>query len=120
MDSMTLRRQCKLLSLPNFSDIKIEEVAVENGLNASRNHSDRIKEILRVETIEPVEDVQRAVHAERKQIVTGDGFSLPRLTDHEQLWKDCHRLQVDGERPEYLKESKLVVYNERQKNGGHE
>jgi hypothetical protein len=34
--------------------------------------------------------------------VGGNGLCLARLADHEQLWQDGHRLQVDGEGPQDL------------------
>ncbi len=36
----------------------------------------------------------------------GDGLSLTGLADHEKLGQDGHRLQVDGERPQNLGQTK--------------
>lgn len=36
--------------------------------------------------------------------MSGDGLSLSSLADHEELWQDGHRLQIDGESPEDLSE----------------
>ena len=51
---------------------------------------------------DPVEEIERAVDAQRKQVVARDGLRLTRLAHHEQLRQDGHRLQVDGEGPEDL------------------
>lgn len=32
----------------------------------------------------------------------GDGLGFSGLADHEQLWKDGHRLQIDGKSPQDL------------------
>lgn len=56
---------------------------------------DKIIEIFGIVTVDPVEDVESAVGAESEQVVTGDRLGLARLADHEQLWQDGHRLQVD-------------------------
>ena len=52
---------------------------------------------------DPVEEIERAVDAQRKQVVARDGLRLARLAHHEQLRQDGHRLQVDGESPEDLR-----------------
>ena len=41
-------RKLKLLALENLRDVKIEEVAVEDGLNASRHDSDDVVESLKI------------------------------------------------------------------------
>ena len=92
--------------LNTFSDIEIEEVAVEHRLDTASNDGDQVEEALRVVAVDPVENVQRPVAAECKQVVTGDRFCLACLTDHEQLWQDRHRLQVDRECPQDLRHNK--------------
>lgn len=87
-----------------FGYVQIKEVTVENGLDTAGNDGDQVKETLRVVTVDPVEDVECPVNAERKQIVTGYCFCLTSFTDHKQLGQDRDRLQVDGERPQDLSE----------------
>ena len=86
-----------------FCNIQIEEVTVENSLDAASHDGNQIKESLKVVTVDPVENVEGAVGAEGKQVVAGDRLGLARLADHEELRQDGHRLQVDGERPQDLR-----------------
>lgn len=51
---------------------------------------------------DPVWDVQRAVNAQRRNIVHGDGIRLARALQHEQLRQDRHALEPDAEAPEDL------------------
>ena len=60
-------------------------------------------------SVDPVENIESSVRAEGKEVVGRDGLGLASLLDHEQLGKDGHRLQVDGEGPEDLHEGELVV-----------
>lgn len=87
------------LAFENFSDIEIEEIAVEDSLYNAGNHSNDIEESFEVETVDPVEEVQSTVWSQSEQVVAGDTFSFARLGDHEELREDSHRLQVDGESP---------------------
>lgn len=87
---------------PTFGDIKIEEVTVEDSLNHSSYHGNQVKEALKIETPDPVEEIQGSIQAQAEQIVGGDRLCLAGLADHEELRQDCHRLQVDGEGPKNL------------------
>ena len=60
-------------------------------------------------SVDPVENIESSVRAEGKEVVGRDGLGFASLLDHEQLGKDGHRLQVDGEGPEDLHEGELVV-----------
>jgi len=86
-----------------FCDVEIEEVTVEDGLDTSSDDGDEVQKSLGVIAVDPVEDVQGAVDAKGKQVVTRDCLGLARLTDHEQLWQDCNRLQIYRERPKDLR-----------------
>ena len=108
----------KLLSLENLSDVKIEEVAVENGLNAAGDDSDDVIEALEVVAVDPVEDVEAAVGAKGEQVVAGDRLGLPGLGDHEQLGQDGDTLQVDGEGPQDLHHAELVVHDKTEEDAG--
>lgn len=85
-----------------FSDVQIEEVTVKHSLYTASNNSNEVKEVLRVISVYPVENVECTVGAQGKQIVARDSLCLPCLTDHEQLWQDGYWLQVDRECPQYL------------------
>lgn len=88
-------RQNKTLATQNLSDIQIEEVAVENGLDAASNYHNQIKKALHVIAINPVDYVEGTVKTEGKQVMACYGLSLSSLVQHEQLRKNCHRLQID-------------------------
>lgn len=94
---------------PTFGDIKVEEVTVEDSLDHTSHNGDHVKEALKVETPDPVEEIERPIQAQGEQVVGGDRLCLSGLTDHEELRKDCHRLQVDWECPQDLMADKLYV-----------
>jgi len=104
-----LGRQLQFLPLQNLGDVKVEEVAVEDGLHAPGHDGDDVIEALRVVPEDPVENVEAPVGAEGEQVVAGDGFRLAGLANHEELGEDGHALQVDGEGPEDLHHGELVV-----------
>lgn len=97
-----LRWQAQLLAFQHFGDIKIEEVTVEDSLDHAGHDGNHVKEALKVETPDPIEEIQSPVQAQTEQVVGRDRLGLARLADHEELWEDGHRLQIDGERPENL------------------
>jgi len=83
-------------------DVKVEEVAVENGLHDAGHHGDLVEEALGVVAPHPVGYVEGSVEAEEEQVVSGDGLGLAGLCDHEELRHYGHRLQEDGEGPQDL------------------
>lgn len=87
---------------PTFGDIKVEEVTVEDSLDHTGHNGDHIKEAFKVVTPDPVEDIEGPIQTQAEQVVGGNCLCLASLADHEELRQDCHRLQVDGERPEDL------------------
>lgn len=109
-----LRWQAQLLAFQHFGDIKIEEVTVEDSLDHTSHYGNHVKEALKVETPDPVEEVKGPIQPQAEQVVGGDRLSLPGLADHEELRQNCHRLQIDGERPQDL-QGREVVVNENRK-----
>jgi len=95
-------------------DIQVEEVAVEDGLHTTRHNSDQVEESGVVVSVDPVEDVEGTVRSQCEQVVRGDGLRFTRLRDHEELWKDGDRLEVDGEGPQHLHHRHAVVHQHRQ------
>ena len=73
-----------------FCNVQVEEVAVEDCLHTAGNDSDQVEEAFKVVAVDPVNDVESTVGAQREQIVAGDGFGLAGLANHEQLWQDGH------------------------------
>lgn len=69
---------------------------------------------LGVVSVDPVQQVQRTVRSEGKQIVAGDALRLARFADQEQLRQDGHRLQVDRERPQHLQRGERGMNQQRQ------
>lgn len=68
-----------------FCYIQIEEITVEDGLHNPSNNGDHVKEALKVEPPYPVDEVQRSVESQEKQVVCSDGLSFTSLTDHKKL-----------------------------------
>lgn len=87
---------------PTFGDIKVEEVTVEDSLDHTGHNGDHVKEAFKVETPDPVEEIEGSIQAQAEQVMGGDRLCFTSLADHEELRQDCHRLQVDGERPQDL------------------
>lgn len=104
-----LRWQAQLLALQHFSDIKVEEVTVEDSLDHSGHNGDHVEEALEIEAPDPVEEIEGPIQAQAEQVVGGDGLGLARLADHEELREDGHRLQVDRERPKDLEQREVMV-----------
>jgi len=108
----------ELLSLHDLGDVEVEEVAVEDGLDAAGHDRDDVIERLSVVPVDPVENVEAPVGPEREQVVGGDWFRLAGLRHHEQLRQDGNWLQVDGEGPEDLHDGELVVEGQGQQDAG--
>jgi len=62
--------------------VQVEEVGVEHGLDAAGHHGEKL---LGVEAVEPVEDVEGAVAAQREQVVSCDRLRLACLWQQTQL-----------------------------------
>lgn len=105
----SLRRQGELLPLQHFRDVKIEKVAVKDGLDTASEDRDQVEESLEVVSVCPVEDVQSPVGSESEEVVGSDRFGLSGLADHEQLGQDRDAFQVDREGPQDLHWIERVV-----------
>jgi len=77
--------QLERLPLDDFGDVKVEEVAVEDGLNAAGHNGNYVVEAFCIVSVDPVDDVECPVGSECEQVVGGDGLGLARLGDHEEL-----------------------------------
>ena len=53
-------------------------------------------------TVDPIENVEKSIDAQREEIVAGDRLRLAGSADHVQLRKDRHGFEIDGECPENL------------------
>ena len=107
-----------LLAGHDLGDVEIEEVAVEHNLDHAGHDGDDVIEGLLIVAEDPVEDVGAAIGSKGEQIVAGDRLGLPGLGDHEQLGQDGDTLQVDGEGPQDLHHTELVVEDKGQESGG--
>lgn len=70
--------------------------------------------------VDPVRDVERAIHAERCKVMRSDSFRLAGALEHEQLRKDSDGLEIDGEGPEDLCEGERIVEYEGEHQGRSE
>lgn len=96
--------QLELGALEHLVVVDPEEVAVKNRLDDTRDNRDIVNVPLglRRVPVDPVGDVQRAVHAQREQVVRRDGLGLAGALQHEELREDGDGLEPDGEGPEDL------------------
>jgi len=115
-----LAREDQGLSFEHFGDVEVEKVDVENSLDDSSNNSNWVEEALCVVSVDPVEDVKSAVHAQHEQVVACDGFRFPSFRHHEQLREDRTSLKVDRVSPENLSHGEGVVEDKSQDNAGSE
>jgi len=63
-------------------------------------------------SVDPVQDVKCTVRAESKEVVAGNVFGFPSFGNHEQLWHDCNRFEVNGKGPTDFEWGEVVVKNE--------
>lgn len=89
-------------------------------MDYARKDHDQIVVRLREVSVDPVQQVERPVTAQSEQVMAGDALRLAGLGDEEQLRKDGHRLQVDGERPEHLHDGEVVVDEQRENGAGNQ
>jgi len=83
-------------------------------LDASSDDSDEIEESGIVVSVDPVEDVECTVGAQREQIMRGDGFSFARFGYHEELGQDGDGFQIYREGPQHLHHRHAMVDQHRQ------
>lgn len=116
--------QLELLALENLVVVDVEEVRVQNRLNETSNNGNPVDLVLvgrlHQVSVDPVGNVQGAVATEGKEVVGGDGLGLASSLQHEQLGKNGHRLEPDGERPENLLDGVLVWEDYGEKGSTHE
>ena len=79
-------RQTCCYSNLTFSDVQIEKVAIQYRLHTASHDGNQVKETLKVEAVDPVDDVESSVSTKGKEIMAGDGLCLAGLADHEELW----------------------------------
>jgi len=108
--SSYLSRQFEIApSLDHSSDIEIEEIGIENGLNDTSDDGDRIEECLRVVAIDPVENIQRTIGAEGEKIMSSYRLRRACLGQQEELRQNRDRFEIDTERPQNLHDRKFVI-----------
>jgi len=108
----SLRRQSELLSLHHFGDVKIEKVAVKDGLDTAGEDRDQVEEPLEIVSVSPVENVQSPVSTESEEVMGSNRFSLSGLANHEQLRQDRDGFHVNREGPQDLHRVERVVDNQ--------
>lgn len=73
-----------------FCYVQVEEIAVQDCLNTACYNRDQVEEAFKIESVDPVEDVERTIGAQSEQVVAGDGLGLARLANHEELRQNGH------------------------------
>lgn len=76
--------------LATFGNVEVEEIAVQDCLDQAGHNGDEVEEALEVIAPDPIKEIERAVDAQRKQVVAGDGLCLACLAHHEELRQDGH------------------------------
>jgi hypothetical protein len=106
----SLDRELELLALEDLGVVHVEEVAVQDGLNNTGNNGDGVDLVvcLGKVSVDPVRDVKSAVATEGEEVVGGDSLGLTSSLKHEELRKDSHRLEPDGEGPQNLRKGVVV------------
>ena len=88
----------------------VEKVGIQDSLHNARRDGDGIQRArdearervaLKV-PVYPVWDVERAVQAQREEVVRSDGLGLACPAQHEQLRQNGNALEEDGEGPEHF------------------
>ncbi len=73
-----------------FGHVEIEKVTVEGSLHTASHDCYPVIEVLHEVAIAPVDDVERPIAAEGKEVMGGDGFRFSSLRYHVQLRHDGH------------------------------
>ena len=68
--------------------------------------------------VDPIWDIECPVCTEGREVVRGDRLGFACALEHEQLRKDGHGLEEDGERPKQLREREPVVEEECEDHAG--
>jgi len=72
----------KFLSFEDLGDVKVKEVAVQNGLYTASHYCDDIIEVFCVVAVDPVDNVESSVRSKSKQIMRRDWFGFPGFGYH--------------------------------------
>lgn len=107
-------RKLQFLALEHLCNIKVEKVTIEERLHAAGHDRNDVVETFEVISVNPVENIKGAVHAESEQVVRCDGFCFTSFCHHEQLRQDGKRLEVNREGPQDFHDAKLMIKNERE------
>ena len=90
-------------SLPD--GIVVEKVGVEDGLDDSRNPNEPVDVVVVVvQTVDPVENVKHTVETEGDDVVSSECLHFLCSLHQKQLGQNSHSLQVDGKRPDNLRQ----------------
>lgn len=112
----SLYRQRELLSLHHLGVIDPEEITIQHRLYESSQHRSLVQVSLGHISPYPVRDVQRAVRAQRRDVVDRDCVRLAGALQHEQLRQDGDGLEPDAEGPQDL--DRLVFEGEEERHDG--
>mmetsp|Transcript_20269 Transcript_20269/g.41427 ORF Transcript_20269/g.41427 Transcript_20269/m.41427 type:complete len:207 (+) Transcript_20269:249-869(+) len=93
--------------------VVVEKIAVQTCLHDACYPDDPLHVVhLSHVPVNPVEQVEPAVRTERKDVVRRQVLHLAKLLQQKELRQDRHRLEIDGERPDYLKGRVVVLVDD--------
>ena len=82
-----------MFALTDALEVVVHEVNIEACLEHSRENLSPAVEIIKVESVYPVEDVEEPVKSESGNVMRGDVFDEADLVEHDYLRDECDRLQ---------------------------
>jgi hypothetical protein len=87
-----------------YREVVGKKIHVEGSLHDATDPYDDLRIVVLVEVaVHPVEKVKEAVHPEECNVVGRNVLACALLLQQEELGNDCHRLEVEGERPQPLR-----------------
>ena len=86
-----------------------EEDNVEKSLKNSSNNSNDVVKSFKIISVNPVEDVEATIGSKSKEIIDIDHVNDTSVVDNVELRNDGNTLEVDGEGPENLHDTQLVI-----------
>ena len=96
----------KLAALLLALEVIIEKVRVEYRLKDTAEVNNKVMLVhrLMVGSVDPIQNVERPISSHEDNVIASQVLHLPIPLQHNELWKDSNRLQVNGKGPKQLQE----------------